>query len=196
MCRNWDGLIIMKRKVFVLTGNTGTGKTTVANYLQDFYEMPRVITHTTRLPRDGEMDQIDYYFENADSFKNNHYLETVLYDGQQYGSSWEGLERAWEKNPLITIVLDTAGAITYAEELADKAVVIYLTVSRPNELLNRLERRGDNVTMMKQRLASNEFERDNVLPKALVGKAVVVTNDDWEETRTAINQVVQAAIEE
>lgn len=52
----------MNRKVFVLTGNTGTGKTTVANYLNEFFEMPKVITHTTRAPREGEVDQVDYYF--------------------------------------------------------------------------------------------------------------------------------------
>lgn len=185
----------MKRKVFVLTGNTGTGKTTVANYLQDFYEMPRVITHTTRLPRDGEMDQVDYYFESMESFQNNHYLETVTYDGQQYGSSWEGLERAWEKNPLITIVLDTAGAVTYADALGSEAVIIYLTVSQPNELMHRLERRGDNVDEMKQRLASSEFQRDNVLPVELQGKATIIVNDDWEATRDRINEIVQAKIE-
>ncbi len=48
----------MNRKVFVLTGNTGTGKTTVANYLNEFFEMPKVITHTTRAPREGEVDQL------------------------------------------------------------------------------------------------------------------------------------------
>ena len=64
----------MNRKVFVLTGNTGTGKTTVANYLNEFYEMPKVITHTTRPPREGEIDQVDYYFESEQSFKENHYF--------------------------------------------------------------------------------------------------------------------------
>ena len=76
---------IMKRKVFVLTGNTGTGKTTVANYLNEFYEMPKVITHTTRPPRDGEVDQVDYYFENDASFGDNHYLESVEYSHYRYG---------------------------------------------------------------------------------------------------------------
>ncbi|MDB7636254.1 guanylate kinase, partial [Lactococcus garvieae] len=69
----------MNRKVFVLTGNTGTGKTTVANYLNEFFEMPKVITHTTRAPREGEVDQVDYYFETEASFKQNHYLESVTY---------------------------------------------------------------------------------------------------------------------
>ncbi len=64
----------MNRKVFVLTGNTGTGKTTVANYLNEFFEMPKFITHTNRSPRECEVDQVDYYFETEASFKQNHYL--------------------------------------------------------------------------------------------------------------------------
>ncbi|SUP60974.1 Guanylate kinase [Weissella viridescens] len=136
----------MKRKVFVVTGNTGTGKTSVTKYLNEFYEMPKVVTHTTRQPRAGEMDQVDYYFESHDTFAQNHYLEQVTYDGNQYGSSREGLERAFEKNPLITIVLDTQGAATYLEELpADEVVVIYLTVSKEHDLYQRLVKRGDDV---------------------------------------------------
>ena len=184
----------MQRKVFVLTGNTGTGKTTVANYLHDFYEMPKVVTHTTRPPREGEMDQVDYYFESRESFAENHYLENVTYSSYQYGSSWEGLERAWEKNPLITIVLDTAGAITYARELGDQAVIIYLTVTEVDSLMNRLEQRGDNMDTVRARLASAEYQRDIVLPEKLKEIAHVVVNDDWEKTKEAINTIVQNEI--
>ena len=66
-----------ENKVFVITGATGVGKTTIARYLQDNFRMPRVITHTTRPPRDREVDGISYYFENDTSFEKNHYLERV-----------------------------------------------------------------------------------------------------------------------
>ena len=174
----------MNRKVFVLTGNTGTGKTTVANYLNEFFEMPKVITHTTRAPREGEVDQVDYYFETEASFKQNHYLESVTYSNYHYGSSHEGLARAWEKNPFIT------------QELGDEAVIIYLTVSEENDLLTRLEKRGDDVTAVKERLASQEYQRDAALPEALRGVAHVVINDDWETTKEEINQIVKQVVQE
>ncbi|APS41176.1 Guanylate kinase [Weissella jogaejeotgali] len=184
----------MNRKVFVLTGNTGTGKTTVANYLNEFYEMPKVITHTTRPPREGEIDQIDYYFETEQSFENNHYLESVAYANYRYGSSYEGLERAWEKSPLISIVLDTAGAKTYSEKLGDAAVVIFLTVTKTDELLGRLSKRGDNLEETRRRMASEEYKRDVQLPKPLQGIAHVVVNDDWLSTKEKIDNIVKQAL--
>ena len=184
----------MNRKVFVLTGNTGTGKTTVANYLNEFYEMPKVITHTTRPPREGEIDQVDYYFESEQSFKENHYLESVAYANYHYGSSYEGLERAWEKSPLITIVLDTAGAKTYSEKLGDEAVVIFLTVTKPDEILGRLSKRGDNLEETRRRMASEEYKRDVQLPQSLQGIAHVVVNDDWLSTKEEIDNIVKQAL--
>ena len=184
----------MNRKVFVLTGNTGTGKTTVANYLNEFYEMPKVITHTTRPPREGEIDQIDYYFETEQSFENNHYLESVAYANYRYGSSYEGLERAWEKSPLISIVLDTAGAKTYPEKLGDAAVVIFLTVTKTDELLGRLSKRGDNLEETRRRMASEEYKRDVQLPEPLQGIAHVVVNDDWLSTKEKIDNIVKQAL--
>jgi len=186
----------LQRRVFVVTGNTGTGKTTVTKYLNEFYEMPKVITHTTRPPREGEEDGVDYYFESNDCFDKNHFLESVAYSGYRYGSSVEGLERAWEKNQLITIVLDPLGAVTYLQDLpAGEVVVIYLDVSERAELLQRLEKRGDDVSLIEQRMNSAEYQRDLAILPALKKKAYVVMNDDWDEAKKAIDAIVQETIQ-
>lgn len=103
----------MKNKVIVITGASGTGKTTISRYLEDKYRIPHVITHTTRAPRTGEKNGVDYYFETKESFDKNHFLEQVEYSGNKYGSSVEGLEQAWQKSPLVSIVVDSKGAIAY-----------------------------------------------------------------------------------
>ncbi|MDR3190835.1 MAG: guanylate kinase [Lactobacillaceae bacterium] len=179
----------MENKVFVLTGNTGTGKTTVANYLLSQHNVPKVITHTTRPPRYNEQDGIDYYFEDATSFAKNRLLESVEYSGAQYGSSWEGLERGWQHSPLISIVIDTAGAITYARELGEQAVIIYLTVTDATEIVERLIERGDNADAVKKRLDSTEFKRDLAVPVELGDQAYVIINDDWSTTKNQIDQI-------
>ena len=185
----------VQRRVFVVTGNTGTGKTTVTKYLNEFYEMPKVITHTTRPPREGEEDGVDYYFESNDSFDKNHYLESVSYSGYRYGSSMEGLERAWEKNPLITIVLDPLGAVTYLQDLPEgEVVLIYLDVTEQSDLVERLEKRGDDVAVIAQRLNSDEYQRDLMILPALKEKAHIVMNDDWELAKQAVDDIVQQTI--
>ncbi|TGD20183.1 nucleoside/nucleotide kinase family protein [Levilactobacillus suantsaiihabitans] len=180
----------MTPKVLVITGATGTGKTTVQNYLVSHYPVTKVITHTTRPPRQGEVDGVDYYFETPASFPQNHYLESVVYAGYHYGSSKEGLARGFKRAPFDAIVLDSAGAITYAQELGDQAVIIFLTVSQPDKLAHRLSKRGDDEHMMAQRLASAEYRRDLTMPLALQGKAIQLNNDDWQQTQIKLDDLM------
>ena len=63
-----------KDHVFVICGAAGSGKTTVAGYLQKHFGMHRVITHTTRAPRPGERDGVDYHFEDDTSMDQLHLL--------------------------------------------------------------------------------------------------------------------------
>ena len=177
-------------KVFVITGATGVGKTTIARYLQENYRMPRVITHTTRAPREREVDGMSYYFENKKTFEEKHYLERVAYGGAYYGSSYEGLELAWQKSPYITIVLDTAGAITYARELGERAVIVFVTVTSPEVLVERVQVRGDDPTAIKQRVESPEFLRDVTLPPDLQNVAYELDNEDWSKTKVRLDLLV------
>lgn len=181
----------MANKVLVITGATGTGKTTVQDYLVAQYPVTKVITHTTRPPRQGEVDGRDYYFETETSFPKNHYLESVLYSGYHYGSSREGLAAGFERAPFVAIVLDSKGAITYAQELGEQAVVIFLTVSQPEELLERVTQRGDDRAMLKQRFASPEYRRDLTMPLALQGKAIQLNNDNWQRTQIKLDELMK-----
>lgn len=56
------------KRLIVICGAPGSGKTTIQNYLLEKYEFPRVITHTTRPRRIGEKDKVDYYFESKKEF--------------------------------------------------------------------------------------------------------------------------------
>ena len=174
-------------KVLVITGATGTGKTTVQDYLVKNYPVTKIVTHTTRPPRQGEVDGVDYYFEDEVSFQQKHYLESVVYAGYHYGSSREGIAAGFERAPFAAIVLDTKGAITYAQELGDQAVIIFLTVSDSEQLAGRLSQRGDDKSMMAQRLASPEYRRDLKMPLALKGRAVQLNNDHWQQTQLKLD---------
>ncbi|MFL1695726.1 guanylate kinase [Weissella kandleri] len=182
------------KKVLVITGNTGTGKTTVANYLKRHYDIPQVITHTTRVPRQGEVDGRDYYFETSETFQQLHLLEHVQYSQAAYGSSYEGLERAWRKAPVISIVLDTAGAIAYQKALGSEAVILYLTVGKTDRLAERLLARGDAPAKVQARLNSAEYQRDLAIPIELTRHAYVIQNDDWSATEQRLGAIITEVI--
>ena len=180
----------MDKKIIVITGASGTGKTTISKYLKDTYHIPSVITHTTRLPRTGEKDGIDYYFETKDSFLKNHYLEKVEYSGNWYGSSEESLNRTWEKYDAASIVVDTAGAISYKEKYGKRAVVIFLEVDL-DTVTKRLTDRGDEKKRLNARIQSDEFLRDLKIPKELVGKCYKITNNDIKTTKESVNKILK-----
>ncbi|WP_129045683.1 guanylate kinase [Companilactobacillus metriopterae] len=181
----------MSKKVIVITGASGTGKTTVSQYLKDKYNIPSVITHTTRKPRDGEVNGIDYYFESTNSFEENHYLERVEYSNNKYGSSIEGLNKMWESNDLISIVLDTAGAVSYYNKYKENCVVIFLDLDE-EIISDRLVNRGDEERRIDLRLSSEEFKRDLFLPNELKGHAFEIKNDDFEQTTGQIDLIIES----
>lgn len=181
----------MENKVIVLCGAPGSGKTTVRKYLTENFAIEPVLTHTTRPKRKGEHDGIDYWFETRETFFENHYLEYVEYDGNLYGSSYESLERAWQKAPVATIVLDTKGAETYLERIPEKTEVVYLCVTNEKVQRERMEQRGDDADKIRRRLASQEAKRDRKLPERLVKHVHVIENDDWEETKVKIQTLLQ-----
>lgn len=178
-------------KLLIITGASGTGKTTVSNYLRDTYGITRVITHTTRPPRANEVDGRDYYFETEASFVQNHYIESVSYAGYHYGSSREALQRAWQQRRLVSLILDTKGAESYAQVMPQQLIVLYLAISDPEILKERIERRGDAPATIKQRLASAESQRDLQVPAALQPLAHVIVNDHWASTKAAVDQLLK-----
>ncbi|QNQ82784.1 guanylate kinase [Lactobacillus sp. PV037] len=178
------------RRIIIIAGPSGVGKTTVSQYLQEKYQIPRVVTHTTRPKRKGEVDGKSYYFESDESFEKLHFFEHVKYGDYQYGSSKEALKRAWEKNDLVSLIVETDGVKSYLDALRDKVYFIYLTVNEPQILTQRLLERGDDVVEIKKRLSSAEFKRDLHLNNELAEKAHMLENNDWEETKIALDKVI------
>ena len=96
------------QRIIIIAGPSGVGKTTISKYLTEKYNIPRVVTHTTRPIRKGEIPGKSYYFENDESFKKLHFFEHVKYGEYQYGSSKEALEKA----DLVLFLLNSSEELT------------------------------------------------------------------------------------
>lgn len=178
------------KKLIVITGATGSGKTSIRDYLVEKYHAGKIITHTTRKPRGKEQNNVDYYFETDESFAKLHLLEHVKYVTAQYGSSMEGINKAFENHDVAVIVLDTEGAITYARKLKDQAEIWFIKVDDPDTLRQRMQKRGDESQRIEKRLASDEFMRDMHLPDVLKNVATVIDNNDWQVAQKQVDNLM------
>lgn len=180
------------KRLLIICGPSGVGKTTIQDYLVKNYGFERVITHTTRPRRPHELDGRDYYFETTESFFKNNYLEHVEYAHYLYGSSREGLQRAWQKCDKTVIVLDTKGAAAYFRQLTVELRCWYISVSDKKMLASRLKKRGADNAAITKRLASLEAQRDMHVPTELRNSCHLIRNDDWGKTKKTIAEMLQA----
>lgn len=183
-----------KKWLIVITGASGSGKSTLAQFLKKEFNAEPVITHTTREPRHYEKKGVDYYFETEESFFDNHLLEQVHYGNYFYGSSREGLQKAWDKSDFASIVVDTKGAQTYMEEFPDNTIGIYLEVGSIEELKTRLLNRGDSLEKIDQRINSIEFNRDLAIPDGLKNKILIIKNDNFDNLTEKVKKYIKTRI--
>lgn len=163
----------MQKLLLVLTGTSGSGKTTLCSrFLKEIPETARVITTTTRLPRDGEIDGVDYHFETDENFRRRinegDFLEYAEVYDHFYGTAKTSLlDKAYAEKDLI-ICLDVQGAQTLKAKWNDttmgrRLVTVFVSPASLDELRLRLIKRGtDNAPTIQKRLLTAETELRSV----------------------------------
>jgi len=96
-----------------LTGPSGSGKTELLNRLVDGFGFTDVISHTTRLPRQGEVDGKSYFFVKdelfSDMVKNDEFIEHIEFKGFKYGVSVGELEKARNAGKIPLLIVEPNG---------------------------------------------------------------------------------------
>lgn len=152
--------------LIVLSGPSGVGKGTVRAAIFSKGEQKFVysISATTRVPRTGETDGVDYFFKTREEFEqmiqNKQLLEYAEYVGNYYGTPLEYVENTLAKGKDVFLEIDVQGAIQVRELMPD-GVFIFLTPPDLNELESRIVNRGtdsDEVIAKRMKTAREELE--------------------------------------
>lgn len=148
--------------VFCLVGPSGSGKTTLAGILKE-KGVDKIITTTTRQPREGEVDGIDYFFVSKEQFlediAKNNFFEHVFVHENHYGTQKNVIEKVIQDGQMGAIILDVKGAFNLKETYLEDAVTIFLTTTQLVELESRLSNRNSGQEDKDTRLkaAKNEL---------------------------------------
>lgn len=157
MSREKTGMLI------VLSGPSGVGKDSVLKLiLKERKDLRLSISYTTRLPRSGEVDGVDYHFVSKQEFEklidNGEMLEYATYCGNYYGTRSFEIDKELESGNSVILEIEVQGALQVIKKRKD-AVSIFIVPSSVEELKNRLIGRGlDSEEIIKNRILVAEKE--------------------------------------
>lgn len=173
-------------RLFVISGPSGVGKgTVIARLLADDPNTWKSVSATTRSPREGEIDGVDYYFVDRKDFERTAegggFLEWAEYSGNLYGTPVASVQRQLDAGKNVILEIEVQGAFQ-VKEAAPEAELIFIAPPSVEELERRLRGRGteDEATIQRRmETARMELSREMEYDKAFV-------NDDLD---TVVNEL-------
>ena len=184
----------MSPQVFVITGPSGVGKGTLIRLLRErIPELELSVSATTRAPRPGEENGVDYHFlsdeEFAEKVAAGEFVEWAQYSGRRYGTLRSELQRHLDAGHPVVLEIEVQGARQVRKAMPE-AVQIFIEPPQGEALRDRLVGRGtDDPDEVARRLAVAEDEL------AAAGEFQYrVVNDRLEEAVARLVEIVTTAV--
>jgi guanylate kinase len=178
--------------LFIITAASGAGKTSLLEALlvQDA-QIRRSVSHTTRLPRPGEVNGEHYYFVNEAQFLEilsvGGFLESADVHGAKYGTSQSGVDTGLQAGYDVVLEIDWQGA-AQVRNIYPQAISIFILPPSVETLAERLNNRGqDSVEVIAKRLAAAREEMRHV-----VEFDYVTINDTFEVALQDLTAIIRA----
>jgi len=184
----------MSGAILILSGPSGAGKSTIIQRAEprigDFYFS---ISTTTRPPREGERDGVDYYFVSREEFEREiaagEFLEYAQVHGNYYGTSLRPVREALKEGKLVIFDIDVQGHRLARAKMGDLITSAFITPPSLAELERRLAARStDDPETIRRRL---ENARQEI--QALEEYDFLIVNDELEQATEAFVAIARAA---
>lgn len=179
--------------LIVLSGPSGVGKGTVrqAIFSQEDTKFEYSISVTTRKPREGERNGVDYFFKTREEFEhmieNKKLLEWAEYVGNYYGTPVDYVEQTLSEGKDVFLEIEVQGALQVREAFPE-GLFIFLAPPSLSELQNRIITRGtESEELIRNRMAAAKEEIE-----MMDAYDYVVENDDVELACERIKAIVLA----
>lgn len=184
----------MKGAILVLSGPSGAGKSTIINHASaEIGEYYFSISTTTRQPREGEQDGVDYNFVTHEVFeegiKAGEFLEYATVHGNYYGTSLKPVHQALKEGKLVIFDIDVQGHRLVRAKMGDFVTSAFITPPTLNELEKRLYTRAtDDDSIIKRRI-ENAREEINAIGEF----DFIIINDVVEKASKEFSTIANAA---
>ncbi|AST92108.1 MULTISPECIES: guanylate kinase [Sutcliffiella] len=185
--------MIERGLLIVLSGPSGVGKGTVrkAIFSKDDVDFEYSISMTTRKPREGEVDGVDYFFKSKEEFKSliekDKFIEWAEYVGNYYGTPVDYVEQCLSQGKDVFLEIEVQGALQVKNKFPE-GVFIFLAPPSLSELKKRITTRGtETADLINNRMtvAKEEIEMMDAYD-------YVVENDEVDLACSRIQSIVVA----
>ena len=178
--------------LLIISGPAGTGKGTVCKeMLEGNEDILYSVSATTRQPREGEVDGVNYLFTDEDKFKDmvekDEFLEYAHVHTNYYGTPKEYVVEQVEKGEIVLLEIDVQGALQIKQNY-DEAVFVFLLPPTMEELRNRIIKRGTESMEDIERRYANAFKEIEFLGKY----DYFVINNKVEDAVKDIEAIIRA----
>jgi len=173
----------MRGNLYIVSAPSGSGKTTLLQHLlRSFDDLKFSVSHTTRPPRQGEKDAVDYYFTDRTTFMRmvdrGEFLEWAEFNGQLYGTTRAFVEEQIGTGRDVILDIDVQGAKQVKNTIKDATAIFILPPSFEE---------------LKRRLTDRMLESDDVIRRRLeIAKREILYYRDYDYI--IINDILENSI--
>jgi len=181
----------------VLSGPSGSGKTSIAREVCKRIGLDKTmfsISSTTRAPREGEKNGVDYHFISKDEFlediEKGYFLEWAEVHGNYYGTSRKPIEKAMKEGKIVFLDIDVQGFENIKKIYPNILTSVFITTKNKSVLIERLKKRGtETKESLKIRLINALAEM-----KKIDEYEFLIINDIFEESVEKLETIAKVSL--